>query len=47
MENEDADLFKDVYFKLLGQLGQHTKERRIKLKIKVPVYLLDSTLISL
>ena len=43
----DADLFKDVYFKLLEQLGQHTKERRIKLKIKVPVYLLDSTLISL
>ena len=43
----DADLFKDLYFKLLEQLGQHTKERRTKLKIKVPVYLLDSTLISL
>ena len=47
MENEMQICLKDVYFKLLGQLGQHTKERRIKLKIKVPVYLLDSTLISL
>ena len=43
----DADLFKDLYFKLLEQLGQHTKQKRVKLKIKVPVYLLDSTLISL
>lgn len=36
-----------MYFKLLEQLGQHTKQKRIKLKIKVSVYLLDSTLISL
>ncbi len=36
-------MFKDLYFKLLEQLGQHTKQKRVKLKIKVPVYLLDST----
>ena len=35
-----------MYFKLLEQLGPKQK-RRIKLKIKVPVYLLDSTLISM
>ena len=46
-KNRDADLFQDLYFMLLEQLGQHTKQKRVKLKIKVPVYLLDSTLISL
>ena len=39
----DADLFKDV-FQTIRTIRQHMKERRIKLKIKVPVHLLDSTL---
>ncbi len=42
----DADLFKDVYFKLLEQLGT-AHERKTDKTRKVPVYLLDSTLISL
>ena len=42
----DADLFKDVYFKLLEQLGQSTRERKTDKtqNKKVPVCLLDSTL---
>jgi hypothetical protein len=43
----DPDLFKDLYLKLLDHLGQQTKQKRVKLKIKVPVYLLDATVISL
>src|SRR5690554_6008583 len=43
----DADLFKDLYYSLLGSLGQQASLRRVKLKIKVPVYLLDATVISL
>ena len=39
----DADLFKDVYFKLLEQLGQNKKERRIKLKIEIPELMIDNT----
>lgn len=46
-KRRDADLFKDLYFSLLKVLGQQTAFRRVKLKIKVPVYLLDATLISL
>lgn len=46
-QRRDADLFKDYYYQLLGYLGQHMKTRRVKLRIKVPVYLLDSTTISL
>jgi len=46
-KKRDSDLFKDLYFKLFEYLGQHTKEKRVKLKIKVPVYLLDSTTVSL
>lgn len=46
-QNRDVDLFKDLYFKLLGELGQHTRARRVNLRIKVPVYLLDTTIISL
>ena len=36
-----------IELRLLEHLGQHTKQKRVKLKIKVPIYLLDSTLISL
>jgi hypothetical protein len=46
-ERRDADLFKELYYSLLNRLGQQTKQKRIKLKIKVPVYLLDATVISL
>jgi hypothetical protein len=46
-KRRNADLFKDYYYKLLGYLGQQMKSKRIKLRIKVPVYLLDSTTISL
>src|SRR5690606_8371385 len=46
-KNRDSALFQDLYFKLLELLGRHAKQRRVKLKIKVPVYLLDSTLVSL
>tara|TARA_R110000868_G_scaffold160347_1_gene389807 strand:+ start:611 stop:1792 length:1182 start_codon:yes stop_codon:yes gene_type:complete len=43
----EADLFRELYYSLLNRLGQQTKQKRVKLKIKVPVYLLDATVISL
>jgi hypothetical protein len=46
-ERRDADLFKELYYSLLNHLGQQAKQKRVKLKIKVPVYLLDATVISL
>jgi hypothetical protein len=46
-KRRDADLFKDLYYSLLQSLGQQAAYKRVKLKIKVPVYLLDASLISL
>jgi hypothetical protein len=46
-KRRDADLFKHLYYLLLGSLGQQASLKRVKLRIKVPVYLLDATLISL
>lgn len=46
-ERRDADLFKELYYALLNRLGQQAQQKRTKLKIKVPVYLLDATVISL
>lgn len=43
----DADLFKNLYYALLKSLGQQAALKRVKLRIKVPVYLLDATVISL
>lgn len=43
----DSDLFKELYYSLLNSLGQHASLKRVKLRIKVPVYLLDATVISL
>lgn len=43
----DATLFKELYNGLLDHLGQQAQQKRVKLKIKVPVYLLDATVISL
>lgn len=46
-QRRSSDLFKDYYYQLLTHLGQQMKSKRVNLKIKVPVYLLDSTTISL
>lgn len=46
-KRRDSDLFKDLYYSLLNSLGQQASLRRVKLRIKVPVYLLDATVISL
>ena len=46
-KRRDADLFKELYYSLLQSLGQQAALKRDKLKIKVPVYLLDATVISL
>lgn len=46
-KRRDADLFKELYYSLLQSLGQQAALKRVKLKIKVPVYLLDATVISL
>lgn len=46
-ERRDASLFRDLYYSLLQHLGQQAQAKRVKLKIKVPVYLLDATVISL
>ncbi len=46
-KRRDADLFKHLYYALLKSLGQQAALRRVKLRIKVPVYLLDATVISL
>lgn len=46
-KHRDSDLFRDTYYALLSQLGQQVKNNRSKLRVKVPVYLLDSTTISL
>ncbi|MCH8515100.1 MAG: IS4 family transposase, partial [Cyclobacteriaceae bacterium] len=46
-KRRDADLFRDMYYSLLNSLGQQASLKRVKLKIKVPVYLLDSTVMSL
>ncbi|QDH78123.1 IS4 family transposase [Echinicola soli] len=46
-KRRDSDLFRDLYYSLLGSLGQQAAVKRSKLRIKVPVYLLDATVISL
>lgn len=46
-KRRDANLFKDLYYGLLTHLGQQAKFKRVKLRVKVPVYLLDATVISL
>lgn len=46
-KRRDADLFKNLYYALLKSLGQQAALKRVKLRIKVPVYLLDATVISL
>lgn len=46
-KRRDSDLFRDLYYSLLGSLGQQASVKRSKLRIKVPVYLLDATVISL
>jgi hypothetical protein len=46
-KRRNADLFKELYYSLLNRLGQQAALRRIKLRIKAPVYLLDSTVVSL
>ena len=46
-KKRDSTLFQDLYFGLAKQLGQQLNKKRVKLKIKAPVYLLDSTTISL
>ena len=43
----DAALFTALYYSLLDRLGQQTKQKRDKLKIKAPVYLLDATVTGL
>jgi hypothetical protein len=46
-KRRDSDLFKELYYALLKHLGQQASLRRVKLRIKAPVYLLDSTVVSL
>lgn len=46
-KRRDADLFKEFYYSLLKSLGQQAALKRVKLRIKVPVYLLDATVVSL
>ncbi len=46
-KNRDWELFKDVYFKMLDQLGQQAGFKQVKFKIKSKIFLLDSTTISL
>jgi hypothetical protein len=46
-KRRDSDLFKELYYSLLKHLGQQASLRRVKLRIKAPVYLLDSTVVSL
>lgn len=46
-KNRSHLLFQDYYFELLNQLGQHKGAKQTKLKIKTPIYLLDSTTIPL
>lgn len=46
-QRRDSDLFKDLYYALLKSLGQQARSKRENIRIKAPVYLLDSTLISL
>lgn len=43
----DCDLFRDYFFALQNQLGQHTQNKRIKLRLKIPICLLDATTIPL
>ncbi len=46
-QRRDFSLFQDFYFELAKCLGQQTKSKRTKLKIKAPIYLLDATTIPL
>jgi hypothetical protein len=46
-KNRTHELFKEHYFHLLKSLGQHTKFKQVKFKIKSKIFLLDSTTISL
>lgn len=46
-KHRDYNLFKDLYFALYEQLGQHVHKEKIKFRIKSKIMLLDSTTISL
>lgn len=46
-KHRDHTLFKDLYYKLLDSLGQQAQYRKVKLKIKSKIFLLDSTTIPL
>ena len=46
MEKRDADLFKRRVFQTIRTIRTAHQTKRSKLKIKVPVYLLDSNFIS-
>lgn len=46
-KHRNHKLFQDFYFELVNLLGQHKQNKVNKLKIKTPIYLLDSTTIPL
>lgn len=46
-KKRSSKLFEDLYYKLNKRLGQLAKQERLNFKIKAPIYLLDSTTISL
>ena len=46
-KNRDCNLFKDYNLLLLQTLGQHSKFKQVKFKIKSKIFLLESSTISL
>lgn len=45
--HRDSEVFKKIFFMLYQKLGQQGKGRHNKLRLKIPIKLLDSTLVSL
>lgn len=46
-QRRDSDLFRELYYLILNHLGQQASLKRVKLRIKAPIFLLDSTVVSL
>jgi hypothetical protein len=46
-KHRNWELFKELYYQLLGSLGQQAGFKQVKFKIKSKIFLLDATTISL
>lgn len=45
--NRDSSVFRDIFYMLFNHFGQQSRNERCKFRFKMPVKMLDSTLVSL